>query len=493
MKDIIIEAGRKLGKYLREELDGRVTQLNTKRLNAAATDLLPGDRYAHVRLFMERCERYHLLVKYAESDLERDARVGDIVHTLKEKELMTEESGRYCAALVIAICEGTPDAEIYAKSLFEVKAQSTPVTPTPVPQNTQPQMAQPQRPTQPIQPPRPPQNLRPNDPFEFKMDGSRLVKYIGNSDTVVIPNGVAVIGEEAFRDCECIKSVVIPCGVRKIGSSSFSWCKNLNSVVISEGVATISSYAFNGCVSLESIHIPASVTVIENWAFGNCEGLSLLTVAEGNKVYHSSGNCIINTSNKRLRVGCKNSIIPSDGSVTIIGKGAFSNCTEHVSIPNSVTKIEHQAFYGCTGLVSISIPNSVISIEKMAFSNCTGLASISIPNSVIRIEGDTFYRCSSLESVTIPDSVVFIGNSAFSKCTGIKSVDIPESVTEIGLWAFADCVELNEVRIRARNVNIGEGAFLRCGKLTIYKSGGLKLSEIFGTKWNPDRRPVKRL
>ena len=38
------------------------------------------------------------------------------------------------------------------------------------------------------------------------------------------------------------------------------------------------------------------------------------------------------------------------------------------------------AFYGCTGLKTVTIPNSVKSIGEYAFSGCMGLEEVTIPN-----------------------------------------------------------------------------------------------------------------
>ena len=59
-------------------------------------------------------------------------------------------------------------------------------------------------------------------------------------------------------------------------------------------------------------------------------------------------------------------------SVTSIGNNAFWGCSglTSVTIPNSVTSIGDKAFYYCRGLTSVTIPNSVTSIGKSAFANC---------------------------------------------------------------------------------------------------------------------------
>src|SRR5574344_1663446 len=105
----------------------------------------------------------------------------------------------------------------------------------------------------------------------------------------------------------------------------------------------------------------------------------------------------------------------------------------------SVTSIGLDAFYGCTGLTSVTIPNSVTSIGWNTFDGRTGVTSITIANSVTSIGIFAFYGCTGLTSVTIPNSVTSIGDFAFYGCTGLTSVTIPNSVTSIGDGAFRGC------------------------------------------------------
>ena len=74
----------------------------------------------------------------------------------------------------------------------------------------------------------------------------------------------------------------------------------------------------------------------------------------------------------------------------------------------TVKEIQPRAFFGCSGLTSVTIPSSVTSIWSYAFSCCSGLTSVTIPSSVTSIGGGTFSNCSGLTSVTIPNSVTVI-------------------------------------------------------------------------------------
>ena len=155
-------------------------------------------------------------------------------------------------------------------------------------------------------------------------------------------------------------------------------------------------------------------------------------------------------------------------SVTSIGNWAFSRSTglTSVTIGNSVTSIGEYAFLECTGLTSVTIPNSVTSIGEYAFLECTGLTSVTIPNSMTYIRYQVFYGCTGLTSVTIPNSVTSIGDRVFEGCTGLTSVTIPNSVTYIGGSAFASCTGLTSVTIPNSVTEIANSAFSNCTGLT---------------------------
>lgn len=113
--------------------------------------------------------------------------------------------------------------------------------------------------------------------------------------------------------------------------------------------------------------------------FGLNEEVETIEVEEGNEYYHSKNNCLIETATKTLVMGCKNSIIPDDGSVTKIGKFAFNGCVEAktIEIPEGITEIEGMAF-AFTDYENITIPESVKILGELCFAVNPQLKSVTI-------------------------------------------------------------------------------------------------------------------
>ncbi|MBE6932859.1 MAG: hypothetical protein E7464_05735 [Ruminococcaceae bacterium] len=238
---------------------------------------------------------------------------------------------------------------------------------------------------------------------------------VRNSITaVVIENGITVISNNAFYDCNNLNYVTISDSVISIGDSAFSNCGKLEKVIIGNNVTTIGEYAFTRCTSLTDIIIPNSVVGIDTEAFSYCFGLIDLTIGNG---------------------------------VKYIGYQAFISCDSLVSVvlPDSVTTIGESAFAYCEKITNLTIGESVDKISHWAFAFCESLNDVKIPDSVTTIESQAFYNCSSLVNLDIGSSISTITFGTFANCDNLTTVRIPDSVSSIEDCAFAECVSLGEI------------------------------------------------
>ncbi len=287
--------------------------------------------------------------------------------------------------------------------------------------------------------------------------------------SIEIPDSVTSMGDGVFYECTALESITLGSGITSIGAYAFTRCTSLTEIVIPDSVTTIGEYAFVECAALASIRlgsqmttigtwafadctglcelwIPACVTSIGEMAFANCSGLTSITVDGANMYYQSKNNCLIENATKTLLVGCSNSTIPDDGSVTVIGSYAFfASRFTSITIPQGITEIGAYAFNYCQALTSLSIPSTVTFIGEYAFAACTGLSEVVICGNGATISDYAFSECTGLTSVVISDGVASINYAAFSFCPNLTTVTLSKSVTSVGDYVFYECTNLATV------------------------------------------------
>ena len=172
------------------------------------------------------------------------------------------------------------------------------------------------------------------------------------------------------------------------------------------GTGYMTSYPWSSYKnSIKTVIIGNSVTSIGYYAFKGCTGLTKFEVGENNTDYCSVDGVLFNKNKTKL-----------------IQYPASKTDTQYV-IPDSVTTIEGDAFYGCTRLTSVTIPDSVKNVSDKLFSDCTSLVRISIDSdnsahfSYTLISGIIDQAKSNSDvtmSVSLGESIVSFDNVALS-------------------------------------------------------------------------------
>ena len=114
------------------------------------------------------------------------------------------------------------------------------------------------------------------DGMLFSKPDKRLISYprAKEGSTCTIPQGIEIIGCEAFIYCSSLTSITIPNSVTSIENGAFDHCRSLTSISIPDSVTSIGVGAFADCSSLTSISIPDTVTNIGFMTFIRCSSLT---------------------------------------------------------------------------------------------------------------------------------------------------------------------------------------------------------------------------
>lgn len=224
----------------------------------------------------------------------------------------------------------------------------------------------------------------------FVLQGTTLTGYIGDEKHIIIPDGVEIIGREAFKGNDNIESVVLSDTVKIVGDSAFMQ-SSLKEVTISNSVTEIKQYGFAYCTEMEVLNFGNSVEIIGDLAFN----------------------------------------------------GSWS--LKELNLPSSLKTIGETAFSSAKSIKTLVIPESVTEIKRNAFGHCLELESISLPNSLTAINDDTFKNCVKLNKIEIPNSITYIGELAFEDCENLTEVVLLNSNTLVSELAFKGCDNLLEI------------------------------------------------
>lgn len=285
--------------------------------------------------------------------------------------------------------------------------------------------------------------------YELKGNGTAKITdydWKGNTDTdVYVPKmvdgyTVTEIGENAFADAPEKKERI--------------------TIVVPDGVTVIGDFAFAHSDGLSLVTLPASVQIIGKGAFSDSENLKV-SVSSSNATFATIDDVLFNKKDKALiyyspvfasAVLINTYVIPN--GIKTIGAYAFygvgkGNNRLFLTFPDSVTKIEEYAFYKCN---VYGFPQNLSFIGDYAFfssktcDNVGGNTYTYLPETLTYIGAHAFEGADvhELGSLRIPDSVKYIGESAFKNCDKSwydhvnyeLSLHLPSSISEIPAYCF---------------------------------------------------------
>ena len=182
---------------------------------------------------------------------------------------------------------------------------------------------------------------------------------------VVVENGVASIGSEAFYRVVTLTEVVLPESVTSIGDEAFFLCENLETINIPSKVTYIGEFAFHQCYKLNNVTIPDTLTRLEDHVFSGCEAITSIVVPSTVKeigIYVLAGCSVL-----------KNVVL--EEGIPAVGNGMFTGCNalETLVVPASAEFVGYEAFYD-TALKEITFLGDALDFESDCFLECVATA-----------------------------------------------------------------------------------------------------------------------
>lgn len=171
-----------------------------------------------------------------------------------------------------------------------------------------------------------------------------------------------------------------------------------------------------------------------------------------------AGNAFYSTSLTGLKLP---STLKTISGSAFFSLGLYANPIECIDVPEGVTSIGSNAFYGAH-VKHVNLPkHSLTNLANSAFYSCD-IDGIEIPGSVGVINGSTFYG-SNMKWVILGEGITEIKENAFW-ATHIGAIRLPSTMKKIGASAFA-ASRASSLLINDGLQSVDESAFSNCSNL----------------------------
>ena len=322
-----------------------------------------------------------------------------------------------------------------------------------------------------------------------------------------------------------ITSIIVNDGITYLGEYLFYGLDSVLSVSLPSTVTQIYDNAFSECYYITDIYFSGTNSQWNSIAFG--EGNDILTQA----LVHCSDGAVVSETEGLCGEDVSWNLDSDTGVLTLSGTGAtddylldsptysaYASVISTVAVEEGITALGEYLFYNMNGIISITLPGSVSEIGKAAFSGCTGLGdvyysgtkaeweSISIASGNDCLTSATIH-CSdgdiepiggdepvdensgtcgenAVWSFDASTGVLSISGSGatydyendypgfYSKKSLISSIVVSQGITTIGEYLFYDIAKPTNISLPVSISEIKNGAFYGCDALSdVYYSG----------------------
>ena len=248
-----------------------------------------------------------------------------------------------------------------------------------------------------------------------------------------LPSGITSIGYSAFAYCSGLTSLQFPSGLTSIGDWAFSECTGLTSLELPSGLTKIEEGAFSGCSNINSIYAYMPDPPLfdgDGKDFPTCfnENCTLYVPKKSYTAYivapgWGDFKTIAKFNPDLIRDWVTKNVAQAGTLSTVIGEDK-ENITKLKLTGNlNDTDVQYlEEMIREAVLQELDLKDALLyTIESCRFRDCKNLTYLVLPDVLQRIEKEAFYGCTGLTTISLPAGLEYI-YAAFPDCTGLTSI-----------------------------------------------------------------------
>ncbi|MBE5947847.1 MAG: hypothetical protein E7261_02335 [Lachnospiraceae bacterium] len=231
-----------------------------------------------------------------------------------------------------------------------------------------------------------------------------------------------------------ITTVVVEEGITLLGDQLFRHCTELNAVYLSEGLQTIKTRVFEGCSFLEIVELPSTLYEVGYNSFSNVFIEKVYfngSQAEWDLIQIDGSNNILTEQVEFVEVGLDDIELKASEKVyadeEILGRGVCGKACEYIFL-----KTGELIIFGQGSTYDYHSANLAPWFEQRDY-----IKKVIIEEGIERLGNQLLRISDNIEEIEIPEGVQEIGVNVFLGCKGLKGVSLPESLELVGGYAFS--------------------------------------------------------
>lgn len=196
--------------------------------------------------------------------------------------------------------------------------------------------------------------------------------------------------------------------------------KNLKSIVLPEGLKIIGSSAFSSLYSLSQINIPSSVISIGNNAFGSTDLYENQSNWENGGFYIDNWLLAVDNVKMTEFTVKEGTVGVSDGKSDTSLFPTKATSISSLTLPSTLKYIGNRSFARLK-ITSLELPETLETMKEGAFMSCAFLESVNLEDCInLKSIGNQAFSNCAIKEITIPSNVLVMGELIFNH----NSVDL---------------------------------------------------------------------